>query len=489
MIRLIYVFGLMTCDEYYRHHHDPGTPGRCRTPEIQSSTARAVALLGTGTTLFGIVNLFWTGWCIKRFGIKFALLTSCLWPAVRLVIQNIGVQTGGNFGIIIIQCSQIITIIGGPAGYLLALNSYATEMTAPAERTGTLGRLQGVAFFGTSFGYLAGGLLSDLISTIAPFRVTLALFCISTAYVFFSLPNLPSSMTHDQLTKSASISAFFEPLRMFVPRKWILEGGRVKTEYGVLLLGAGTFCAVLATGYIPVLLQMFATDVLDFGATDNGYLVSANSLVRGIFLTFMFPPIIDWGRSWLGKRTSTRREALESVLSETTILPTTETEFGSGPMEGEPAIEAIKPIKITTDEGESFQFDLIYTRWSILVDAILTSLAAFVMERWQLYLVAIILPFASGTGSSAKGTILQMCSPEERIDALNAISLIEMAARLSTVSLFGYVFATFAAMGRSNLTFLANGAVAFLAFVILIFAKFPPHRSARLVEQDIDDAD
>lgn len=479
----------MTCEEYYKHHPDPGTPSRCKITDIESSTARAVALLGAGTTIFGVVNLFWTGWCIKRFGIKSALLTACLWPAVRLVVQNIGVQTGANLGIIIIQCSQIITIIGGPAGYFLALNSYATEMSTPAERTGTLGRLQGLAFFGTSLGYLAGGLLSDVISTIAPFRVTLALFCISTAYVFFALPEQPHSMTPEQLQNSASISAFLEPLRMFVPRKWELRSGHVKIEYGVLLLGAGTFCAVLATGYIPVLLQMFATDVLDFNATENGYLISANSLVRGIFLTFMFPPIIDWGRNWLGKRRTTRREALDRISSETTMVPSAEEELQPGLVEDDPTDDIIKTAKTNSAEEESFQFDLIYTRWSILVDAILTGLATFAAQRWQLYLVAIILPFAAGTGSAAKGTILQMCSPEERIDALNAISLIEMAARLSTVALFGYVFAAFADIGRSNLTFLANGAVAFLAFLILIFARFPPHGSTRFVKQDAEEED
>jgi len=49
-----------------------------------------------------------------------------------------------------------------------------------------------------------------------------------------------------------------------------------------------------------------------------------------------------------------------------------------------------------------------------------------------MYLIAVLLPFASGTGAAAKGTILQMCSPGEKTDALSAITLIEMTARLAT---------------------------------------------------------
>ena len=206
----------------------------------------------------------------------------------------------------------------------LSFNSYATEIVKPEQRTATLGRLQGVAFFGNSLGYLAGGLLSDLISTIAPFRVTLVLFCISTTYVFLFLPRLPHNITPEQLKKTASLGAFFEPLKMFVPQKWTLKDGRTQREYGILLLGAGAFLALLATGYIPVLLQMFATDVIDFGTTENGYLISVNSLVRGLFLTFAFPAIIHAGRKWVDKRQGNRKGKLTrraSIMSEPPLNP------------------------------------------------------------------------------------------------------------------------------------------------------------------------
>lgn len=481
----------MTCDEYYKTHPDPGAvPGRCRNPVIEAGTAQSVALLGAGTTLFGVINLFFTGWSIKRFGIKSALMTSVLWPAVRLAVQNVGVQTGAGLGIIIVQLSQAITIFGGPAGYLLALNSYATEIVKPAERTATLGRLQGVAFFGTSLGYVAGGLLSDIFGTIAPFRVTLGLFMISTLYVWIFLPRLSNNITPEQLKKTASLSAFFEPLKMFVPRKWVLKDGRMQRQYGILLLGIGAFLALLATGYIPVLLQMYATDVLEFGTTENGWLIALNSLVRGLFLTFAFPAIITNGRKWLDRRrhlpqTSKLTEA-ESA-SANPSLPTQPTAIEPGPIEAETEQEPIEPPKPTPGEEESFQFDLIYARYSILIDGILTALATFATQGWQLYIVAFVLPLAAGTGSAAKGTILHMCSQRERADALSAISLVEMVARLTATAVFGFVFSGFASIGRPNLTFLANGALAVLAFLTLLVTRFPP-RGARRVE-DLQEED
>jgi len=87
------VFRVMTCNEYYKTHPLP-PPGHdhCSLPAIGSSTAKSVALLGFSTTLFGVPNLFLTGWTIKKFGIKTALLIQVSWVALRLLAQNAGVE-------------------------------------------------------------------------------------------------------------------------------------------------------------------------------------------------------------------------------------------------------------------------------------------------------------------------------------------------------------------------------------------------------------
>lgn len=535
-VPLIYVFGLMTCDEYYRHHPSPpqGTPAfdtRCRLHTIEASTARAVALLGASTTFFGVANLFITGWMIKVWGVKRALLMATFWPAIRLLIQNVGVQTTGARGIMIVQLSQFITIIGGPAGYLLALNSYAAEVVLPSERTGTLGRLQGCAMFGTALGFLSGGLLSDWFSIIVPFRLTVVLFCLSALYITVFLPDIPPNPDIERRAKT--LGAFFEPLRMFTPQKWMLPNGVVRREYGVLLLGIGAFLAVFATGYIFTLLQMYATDAFDFNASANSELVSLNFVVRATFLTFAFPAIITWGRRLFDKREEKSRAAAAAAASSATdsdsfkarsndsttteeeendtdndsydIIPTEPQQLTSAALPpGQANVdEPNEPIRRTTTnqstrttlndapdcDRENYAFDLFYARWSLILDGVLTALATFTTKGWQMYVVAVILPFAAGTGSAAKGTMLQMCAPEQKNDALSAISLVESAARLSTVSIFGLIFSAFANAGLPNLTFACNGACAAVGFVVLLFARFPPEGAVRYHVDDEEQED
>ncbi|KAI7550876.1 hypothetical protein KC331_g2905 [Hortaea werneckii] len=522
-VPLIYVFGVMTCDEYYKNHPDAGLgllqePGlgdnRCQIHAIEASTARSVALLGTSTTLFGVINLFFTGWTMKAFGVKKALMLTVFFPAVRLAVQNIGVEAGANLGILIVQCSQMITVVGGPVGYLLALNSLATEVVEPAERTGTLGRLSGCAMFGTAIGYLAGGLIGDYLGIIWPFRVTLALFILCCIYIQLCLPEIHNKEV--EAKASRSLSSFFDPIKMFAPQKFIRPNGHVYKEYGVLFLGIGTFLGVLATSYIPVLLQMYSTDVFGFGTSENGFLISINSLVRGFFLTFAFPHIISQGRKWLNKgpkhceetpqirtRSSVDEDTEQAHTPPRTPLQPPQARIPESltpnplPAPSSPASSSTDPktpLPAGTPQQEEEEkaeetspFDLHFTQTSLLLDSLLTSLCTFTTSAPQMYLIAVILPLASGTGPAAKGTILQFCTPSQRVDALSAISLVELMARLSSTSLFGYVFAGFAELGAAHWTFAVNAGIAGLGWVVLLGARFPREGGRRWVDGGEDE--
>ncbi|KAK4557072.1 hypothetical protein LTR86_006053 [Recurvomyces mirabilis] len=488
-VPLIYVFGVMTCDEYYKHHPIPppglGYASRCQVHAIQASTARSVALLGSSTTFFGVINLFFTGWTMKAFGVKRALLITVALPAARLCVQSIGVEAGAATGIMIIQLSQIITVFGGPVGYLLALNSLATEVVEPAERTATLGRLQGCAMFGSALGFLAGGLIGDAFGQIWPFRIAGMMFVVSCLYVQLCLPTIHNKTVETKAAKS--LLSFFDPIKMFAPQKWTLANGTIKREYGILLLGMGTFLGVLATSYIPTLLQMYSTDVFDFGTTENGWLIFINSTIRGLFLTLAFPLIISTGRKWLDKRDKAKRDDKTLKEAEIDDFPTEPQQIAASDRPMEDGVEPSQPAKSDEAHGSeapmTYNFDLLYCKYSLILDGILTGLATFTTTGWQMYVVAVIIPLAAGTGSASKGTILQMCTAEQRTDVLSAISLVELLARLSSTSLFGLVLSAFATIGRPNLTFTVNAAVAVVGFVILMGARFPPLGSVRWVKE------
>lgn len=75
-------------------------------------------------------------------------------PALRVLAQILGVIAGKRTGILIIQATQLVTIIGGPAGYILITNIFVSELVEPARRTVVFGKLQGSIMLGQSIGYL-----------------------------------------------------------------------------------------------------------------------------------------------------------------------------------------------------------------------------------------------------------------------------------------------------------------------------------------------
>lgn len=133
---------------------------------------------------------------------------------------------------------------------------------------------------------------------------------------------------------------------------------------------------------------MYATAEFDFNQADNGWLMSEFAFTRSIYLILMFPPLISWGRRWVSRRAlassaSTLNGDAETVVGE---FPTSPGAFDTSPgnqVEGEP----IQPPKAVTCQDGS-KFDLIFLRWSLVVDGALTTLAAFATERWHIYLSA-----------------------------------------------------------------------------------------------------
>ncbi|RVX72245.1 hypothetical protein B0A52_04449 [Exophiala mesophila] len=498
-VPLLYVFRLMTCDAYYQDHpsqrddsivHPPTTltsyfvhlsapaiPGpsssdRCSVHAIEASTALSISILGATTTVFGLFNLFWTGYLIKRIGVKATLFIQVSFPAVRLFIQNVGVEVWGHAGINIVQSSQIVSIIGGPSGYLLVLNTFMTDIIEHEGRTAALGRVTGAAMAGSAFGFLAGGLVAEAYGVKIPFRLAFLLFAGAGFYVLTFLPYIPPAenkhlppQSGNEEKKTRLLTRYFGPLTVFMPKKFIGRDGLVRTEYGAFLLACGVFLGILATGYLVTLLQLYATDVFDFGTKQNGWLIFIFSMLRGLFLTFVFPKLIALGR----RLTSTQDANASKPSEQQPLLPT-------------------PPSDPQVKSEQTFAFDLTYTKASLLADGFLTLLCSFVHRGWQMYLVAAILPFASGTGSASKGTILQMlggsATSSERTDALAGISLVENMARLSTTSVFGAVFAGFTSIGKPNLVFTCNAAVAFVGFVILLFARFPLEGSRPVAKDD-----
>jgi hypothetical protein len=240
--------------------------------------------------------------------------------------------------------------------------------------------------------------------------------------------------------------------------------------------------AQLATGYAPLLIQMYATAAFDFNQADNGWLMSGYAFMRAIFLIFIFPRVISSGRHWFSRRAERSTPPKPQLTEEETALPTSPGQFGAGVVnqgEGEPV--PAEPLLAS----ETSTFDLSFLRWSLLLDGVLTTGSAFATKGWHIYLAAFLLPFGSGTAPAAKGVITEMCPASQRADALNAITLVENVARLATQGLFGFIFSALAETGDSYLTFFCNAAVAVVGMGVLLLSQFPPAGSTLVEDADV----
>lgn len=245
-VPLFYVFHLMTCEVYWEDKPPFEGPGdRCSQDAIASNTALQYSILGMSTTFCGTINLLLTGWMVKKLGPRAALMVQTVVPAIRVATQILGVVAGGASGMLIIQTTQLITIIGGPAGYILVVNIFVSEVCEPLRRTAVFGKLQGAIMLGQSIGFLVGGMIGDTWDIRAPFDTAFVAFLTSSIWIGMALPYIsPEEMPGNK--NSGAVSGFFAPLKVLVPQKIRLSDGRLKKHYGIIFLAIGIFVGVVS---------------------------------------------------------------------------------------------------------------------------------------------------------------------------------------------------------------------------------------------------
>lgn len=120
--------------------------------------------------------------------------------------------------------------------------------------------------------------------------------------------------------------------------------------------------------------------------------MSANSLIRAFFLTLFFPRIITYGRSFYTyvKLPPSPPSPAATIPTLSQQLPTTPLPFAPLPV----ILSAEEPTVVIapTTQSKGSQFDLVFLRTSILVDAILTGTLVFANQGWHLYLGAPLHP-------------------------------------------------------------------------------------------------
>ncbi|ETS86265.1 hypothetical protein PFICI_00093 [Pestalotiopsis fici W106-1] len=469
-VPILYAIRIMECEEFFKQHQPfmGQDDNRCSRKEIDASTAAQVSLLGLTTIFFGVLNLFVAGWQVKKWGPRTALILQTSFPVLRTGIQVIAVTIGARQGVMTIQSSQIVGLLAGSAGHLLCLNTAAGEVVRPAERTGMFGKLQGAVMLGTAAGYLLGGITGDAFGIRRPFEVSTILFVVSVAYSALFIPFIdPKSLSGGKSQSTGGLKSVLAPFRVLMPQRIRLENGKLVQHFGITFLALGVFLGVLATGYAPLLIQMYATAAFGFRSTDNGYLMASNALIRGLFLIFLFPKIISMGRRWYSKSMSS-----SNLPPDGPVIPTAPEEFD--PIPGiMPAQEPATPMQSAEDKSGK-AFDLFFLRWSLVADGLITAYTAFASSSWQIYM---------GNRAIAPAS-LRVGSSQQRRDHRNVLAV---GTRRCTAShdACGKCSNAFHAWGEAYLTFYCNAAVALVAVLVLFLSNFPPERSQMV--KDVSD--
>lgn len=108
--------------------------------------------------------------------------------------------------------------------------------------------------------------------------------------------------------------------------------------------------------------------------------------MRSIFLILLFPRIINFGRHLMKRTSGPAPEDSDdsSISTADTQLPTEPGDFDAATGE-QTDIEPTKPLS-SAHHRDVGRFDLIFLRWSLVVDGALTTVVAFATERWHIYL-------------------------------------------------------------------------------------------------------
>jgi hypothetical protein len=117
----------------------------------------------------------------------------------------------------------------------------------------------------------------------------------------------------------------------------------------------------------------------------NGYLMSWFAAVRAIFLTSAFPKIIKYGRRWSNCKQTAEHNGNLPATSRRKTRPLSRSFQAPPPRPiatgGDNHLDELGPIIASTAKQTAHPqdtgFDLVFLRWSMLINACLTGKLAF----------------------------------------------------------------------------------------------------------------
>ncbi|EJD49683.1 MFS general substrate transporter [Auricularia subglabra TFB-10046 SS5] len=396
-------------------------------------------------------------------------------------------------------------LLGGWTTFQAATNAYISDCTDHGSRARIFSRVSGIFYVGFALGPLLGNLYVKLHPSHTTDRVFYLSICLALVNLVILLLFVPESVSREERERrqaerqaakeqargqgflvsiGKSISSFFSPLGLFIPKA---RGGEVTwshyKDWNLTCLAIALFCYLLTVALFQ-LKYIYAQNVYQWDATQLSSYISIMGSVRGIHLLFILPAISGYFR----------RRSRRNVTLKQRAAHADEQHSPSGSPDEPP----LDPAALSRE----IHFDLLVVKFSLALDFTSHLLVTTLAPPSGVVFTAITALSSMGAGFLPAAHSLSLCilrasgETAEVGKLFGALSVLQATG--STIfgpTLFGTLFLRTAARWPGAIFALAAALifVAGCAVSIVRSRRYVPegtlaavraHRSHWLVEED-----
>ncbi|KAG8711987.1 hypothetical protein FRC08_015172 [Ceratobasidium sp. 394] len=318
------ILQIISC-QFWWSRHDPSRippdgniPNElCGVPGVQKLFSQLFQVFIILDLCGGLITSSPVGTLAAKFGRKPLLITVATITTFSALILILALR---NASLPLIFVASAFSAIAGPRQLLLLSTMFVVDLAPnPAP---VLSILEGSIYLGLSISYALGGVIttrSGRLTTVFWVQAT-----ISAAILLYVIVAIPETFGRDKraaraaevaaervrrpslASRSSSLerirdttSAFARPFGLIWPRRDPTTGKRNKR---LLLLSTAMFFALIGTTYVAPAWMLFVTNHFHATPEQNGYVLSLLSSIKTIYLLFVLPVILKWGRSFYNQR-------------------------------------------------------------------------------------------------------------------------------------------------------------------------------------------
>lgn len=197
-----------------------------------------------------------------------------------MLLHIYALTVGGARGVTITLAAQLLCCLSSPGGFILATNSALMEIVSAEQRTAMFGVLSGTHMGGLALGILcksveatrtltitAGGAIYGQCGEFGPFVCSFLLLAVALVVGMSVLPYVAP-----RTAESGKAATKLGALNILLP----VQNGR--RSWTMVLLVVGVFVSILATGYVPIGLQLVAQSMFSMEPNTTSLLIVSPDL-------------------------------------------------------------------------------------------------------------------------------------------------------------------------------------------------------------------